>query len=483
MEYEAFLLRGYVSPNDAGIMGDSDSASIQNAVDAALACGIGKVVIPKYNARTHAFGWEIDKSILLDANLTVVLDDCYMRMADDVYENFFRTNNLFGENGLDTSRELEHIEILGQGNATLDGGKANDLTEETRFKDGRPHVALNTPILFFNVRYFRVSNLSVINQRYWGMRFEFCKCGRISDILFCALDDRHNQDGINLRNGCHDIVIENIHAQTGDDSIALSALDVRRDDRWNLVDESQDNDIHSVLIRNISGCAMTHPLVALRCHNGAKIYDIQIEEIHDTEPLRRVAVRRYTKANPRDEDNPVKAEPRYFMDMPRYSMVKLGDSKYFAIRPAEMGDMRNIQIRNITSRYSERAVVFGSNVRDVRIENITVGGVCRFALSTFPKGYAGGPDFRAENIEADGIVMEGDADEETAVLYTADMLPGGYIRNMRIRNVTADNITHFAHLGRETGLELENIRITGLKAEFTKVENGCEDQVRIRIKE
>ena len=169
MDTQAFLLRGYVSPNDAGIMGDSDSESIQNAVDAALSCGIGKVVIPKYNARTKAFGWEIARTILLNSNLTIVLDDCYLRMADGVYENFFRTDNLFGENGPDCSRELEHIEILGQGHAVLDGGKPNGLTEETMLRDGRPHVTVNSPILFFNVRYFRVSNLSVINQRYWGM--------------------------------------------------------------------------------------------------------------------------------------------------------------------------------------------------------------------------------------------------------------------------------------------------------------------------
>ena len=483
MDTELFQLRGYVSPNDAGIMGDSDSASIQNAVDAALACGIGKVVIPKYNARTHAFGWEIAKTILLDANLTVVLDDCYMRMADDVYENFFRTNNLFGENSPDTSRELEHIEILGQGNAVLDGGKANDLTEETRFRDGRPHVAVNTPILFFNVRYFKVSNLSVINQRYWGMRFEFCKCGRIADIFFCALVDRYNQDGINLRNGCHDIVIENIRAQTGDDTIALSGIDSKRADRWNLVDESQDNDIHDVVIRGVSGAAAGHPLVALRNHGGVKMYNILIEDIHDTAPIRRAFVKRYPRANPREEDNPTPAEPRCFVDGPRYGLIRVGDKAYFSSSPSVMGDIWGIRIRRISARWSQRAVVLGCEVRDIRIEDVSAAGLCRFAVSTSPVGADGGPDLKAEDIDIDGVTMRAETQEETAVLYTADMVPDGYIRSMRIRNVNAENLTHFAHLGRETGLELENIRITGLKAEFTKVENGCGDQVRIRIKE
>lgn len=37
--------RGYFTPNDQGIMADSDSSSIQNAVDAALKTGLGRVVM------------------------------------------------------------------------------------------------------------------------------------------------------------------------------------------------------------------------------------------------------------------------------------------------------------------------------------------------------------------------------------------------------------------------------------------------------
>ena len=474
--------RGYVSPNDRDIMGVTDSESIQNAVDTARRRGIGKVIIPRFNARSASYTWEIDKAILLDSDISVILDNCYMRMADDVYENFFRTNNLFGEQGPDCGHELEHIEIRGQGHAVLDGGRANDLTEETRFVDGRPHVTLNTPILFFNVRYFRVANISVINQRYWGMRFQFCKYGRISDIFFCALYDRHNQDGINLRNGCHDIMIENILAQTGDDAIALSAIDVARPGRWNLVDEGQDNDIHSVLIRNISGAAMTHPLVALRCHNGAKIYDIRIENIHDTAPIKREAVRLYPKAHPRAEDNPVSVQPVYHMDLPRYAMIRVGDSKYFAISPAVMGDLSGIRIRDITCRWSERAVVFGGEVKDVRIDSVTTGGRCRYALSTAPSGADGGPYFRAEDVTVDGITMKAESDLETAVVHTADMVPGGAVRNMYLRNVIAEGVTCAADLGGEADIVFENLHCPGLVKSLTRIREDSGGRAYVEIK-
>ena len=40
------LERGYVTPNDAGVMAETDSRSIQRAVEEALASGLGRVVIP-----------------------------------------------------------------------------------------------------------------------------------------------------------------------------------------------------------------------------------------------------------------------------------------------------------------------------------------------------------------------------------------------------------------------------------------------------
>ena len=50
--YEEFLRKGFVSPNDPGVMGEDDSTSIQNAINLALESGVGRVEIPRYNQRT-----------------------------------------------------------------------------------------------------------------------------------------------------------------------------------------------------------------------------------------------------------------------------------------------------------------------------------------------------------------------------------------------------------------------------------------------
>ena len=55
----------YITPNDSGVVGNSDSQSIQNAVNYAVQTGLRKVVIPRINERTGKEFWDIEKAIIL----------------------------------------------------------------------------------------------------------------------------------------------------------------------------------------------------------------------------------------------------------------------------------------------------------------------------------------------------------------------------------------------------------------------------------
>ena len=111
-------------------------------------------------------------------------------------------------------------------------------------------------------------------------------------VIDGLLQDVKNQDGIDLRNGCHDITISDISGRTGDDTVALTAIaggdfrpagslcgmHVMAND-WTL----RERDIYNVTIRNVR--AYTHACHIIRllpCE--ARIYDITVNGVIDTSP-------------------------------------------------------------------------------------------------------------------------------------------------------------------------------------------------------
>lgn len=461
-----YLDKGFVTPCD--VNGTTDAERIQNAVDLALECGLNKVRIPRYNSATDRMYWEFDRSVLLRSNITVELDNCHLRMADDVYANFFRTSNLYTDNGLDISSEYENIRIIGIGNVLLDGGKANDLSEQTQLKDGKPVVRSNTPILFFNVRYFTVENLVIADQRYWGMCFQYCKCGRISNIRFDACGDRRNQDGINLRNGCNNILIENIYGQTSDDMIALSAIDNPREGRYNNASADLCGDIHAVTIRNVAGWALDHPLVALRNNDGYQIYDIRIENVRDTDVVRECPKAKWHK----------------------YALIRIGNNFYYSVRPNKLGETRDITVRDVTARTSERAITISASLQNCLFENIRCYGRAGAAVSIEPAWAGGETGAQIENLTVRGVTMRPAPDdrkppadrlvaEYPAVIEMGSQRPGDFIRGLDVRDVVADGLDCLAHLSGDASVRFSNVRSN---TDEIRVREGDEGRVSLELR-
>ena len=102
-----------------------------------------------------------------------------------------------------------------------------------------------------------------------------------------------NEDGIDIRNGCHHIVISDITGNTGDDVIALTAIasnstyrpggslrstHVMHND-WS----KREKDIHDIIIKNVIAhsylCYVIRLLPAM-----ASVYNVVIDGIIDTQP-------------------------------------------------------------------------------------------------------------------------------------------------------------------------------------------------------
>ena len=103
-----------------------------------------------------------------------------------------------------------------------------------------------------------------------------------------------NEDGIDIRNGCHHIVISDIQGETGDDVIALTAIvpdkenyrpggslcytHVMHND-WS----RRERDIHDIIIRNVTAFSYLCYLLRLLPAN-TRIYNVVIDGLIDSRP-------------------------------------------------------------------------------------------------------------------------------------------------------------------------------------------------------
>ena len=285
--------------------------------------------------------WEIERAVRLPSNITLILENCHLRMADGVYSNMFLNEHYNTDLGRTLEGADRNINIKGRGIAIIDGGSFNGLTERTANKNGLPSMWNNNPLIFANVDGFSISDLKVINQRWWALTFVFSRNGYIGNIDFCSNDtaidengkeyhcldyDRYeevlvkNSDGIDLRVGCHDIKIENITGFIEDDTVALTALPGKHEIN-NIGVDGMSTDIYNVEIRNIRSASFCS-MVRLLNQGGTKLHDILIDGVYDQAETCPHLVR-------------------------GFNAVRIGDRHAYASRHATEDETYNIIVRNV----------------------------------------------------------------------------------------------------------------------------------------
>ncbi len=413
----------HIDPND--FPAKTDSAMIQAAVDEAARTGCREVVIPAFNCRTGKYLWVIEESILLPSHITVTVDNAHLRMADGVFCQMFRNSNALEDIGMTPEGLQEDIVIQGRGRAILDGGKHNGLREKTSLKDGFPHIFNNLTIYFHNVRNFKVDNLTVRDQRWWGVTFAWAWEGIVSNLRFEITDKSvrgsftqpwRNQDGVDLRVGCHDIQIFNLTGETGDDVVALTALAIRKPSFECLYPcPHLSNDIYNVTIRGITAFNNHCDIVRLLCHKRNRIYHIDISDITDATPTDQEIIR-------------------------TASCVKIGQNDYcngpnepLRCRPGEMSD---ISISHVYSQ-AMAAVVMNCTAQNVNVRDIHVGekGNQAVAVAALKACVYQDTDLetnvtRLRNITVDGVYYGSGREGEPVFFWN-----GLIAKNVTVRNV------------------------------------------------
>lgn len=292
--------------------------------------------------------WLLDRAVLIPENTTIILQNCKIKLSDRCRDNFFRSANC--GMGVENPERIHNIHLKGEGLCILEGadhprgtgdgskiinhpapylpediakyasyaseqvkttGKATwqDLHDHSFGTDalveGESHYGdwRGIGVLFANVEDFSIENLHIVDSHGWGISIEASSNGVIKNIDFSAcmslpvdgvLQNMENQDGIDIRNGCHHITISDITGHTGDDVVALTAIvpdhwvykpggsmrstHVMPND-WN----TRDRDIHHITIRNVAAYSTLCWVVRLLPCN-CYIHDVTIENVLDTTP-------------------------------------------------------------------------------------------------------------------------------------------------------------------------------------------------------
>ncbi len=359
----------FVTPND---FSGSDVERINQAL--ATAAGTGRrVVIPRGN---HAADgdrdvWLLDSAILIPGDSTLELDNCHLKLSDRCRDNMIRSANC--GLGITDIQPLRGLHIIGRGNVLLEGAdhpratgdSGKTLGERTYGTDagvdGESQTGdwRNIGILMAFVEDFSLEHLAMQDSHCWAISLERCAHGVLRDLSFASSGVKTidgveqtilNQDGVDLRLGCHDVLIENIRGYSGDDLIALTGIP-RADSVAGSLGSTMvsslcprgegADDIRHVIIRNVQGyCRGGHHIVRLLNTPGVVMHDIVLDGLVDTSPA----------------------------GMRCKAAVKIGDHHYGG-GMAPLGDTSRIIVSNVISR-SEHTIMIGGSLCDSLLSNI-----------------------------------------------------------------------------------------------------------------
>ena len=289
------------------------------------------------------------------------------KQNEDVFDNVFRSENLIENPSAPYNypleiKETENVKISGINGARIEGPekpskRLNYCTGEMEETLGDIWGWRTISVLVTRCKNFEFSGFFITKTMNWAVSVERSNNCYFHDIEF--LTSCVNGDGLNLRNGCHNIKIENIKGTTTDDLIALNNCSTYNEypiKAWKTYlyplvasnflipcEEPSDSDIYNVEISNIRLKPVRFvQATAFLAKNGHQIYNVSIRNVVEEKNL---------------------PSPLHANLIGAYYQNNYGKSN-------ESVFIRNIYIEGVTAQDFEYPVLFRENVEGVFIKNV-----------------------------------------------------------------------------------------------------------------
>jgi polygalacturonase len=347
-----------ISPNDFNE--GSQTARIKNALAAlkfqgggTLELGLDTVTVPNTNV------WTITESVILASNTTLFLNNSKLKLADGIFDTIIRNEGIVVDKSNPNGFALElcrnsNIKIIGSGidTASIEGPDI-PFTAPHPVLGGEPspwtgdfYGWRTVSILLANCKNYEIGGFSMSKTTCWAISQEHgCEDMYIHDIDFNT--NVKNGDGIDFRKGCRDGRVENITGSCGDDVVACTAVlgssnrKPKKEKAYPMqvggrTKSSLGNTIENIEIKNIHASSPHHVIICLVA-GGATMRNISASNIEDN--MTQSAV------------NIVSVYTGY------------GET-------AQMGDIKDIHMKNIISNNSPVALKINTPLLDSSFENV-----------------------------------------------------------------------------------------------------------------
>ena len=170
----------------------------------------------------------VDKSILLQQNTIVYIDNVTIQLADNIDDNVFRGANVILPE-LDASNigyvpnsisPIENIAIVGRGDAII---KAPTIVKKWNGNDmvGDKYGARAMTMVFSYVSGLVICGLKFEGSRCYSIQLEHCNGVNCSYLQFDVRSS--NSDGVEVRSGCKNVTVSHCIGYFNDDGAVINS--------------------------------------------------------------------------------------------------------------------------------------------------------------------------------------------------------------------------------------------------------------------